>query len=56
MSGIAILGAVIVVALTNVLAGLLPVAFTGDAQLAVWLTSLLIGVVVYVSLNQAVDR
>lgn len=56
MSGIAILGSLIVIALTNVFAGLLPVAFTGDAQLAVWLTSLFLGVLTYVSLVQALKR
>lgn len=53
MSLVAILGAIIVFALTNVLTGTLPVTFTGNDQLAVWLVSLLLALVAYVVLERA---
>ena len=56
MSAIPIAGSLIVTALTNVIAGMIPVTFTGNAQLAVWLLSLLFGVVAYVSLTQALNK
>lgn len=53
MSFVAILGAILTIALTNVFAGLLPVTFTGNSQLAVWLVSLLLGLVAYVAIERA---
>lgn len=50
MSGVAIFGALLMIALTNVVAGMAPVAITGDAQLAVWLVSLVVGLLTYVTL------
>ena len=46
-----ILGAVVVIALVNVVVGLLPVTVTGQEQLAVWLVSILLGVFTYVTLE-----
>ena len=56
MSPIPTAGSLIVIALTNVLAGMIPVTFTGNAQIAVWLISLLNGVVIFVTLTQALSR
>lgn len=52
MSAIATLGFVLVVALVNVIGGMLPGKMTGDIQLAFWLSSLLLGLVVYWVLDQ----
>lgn len=52
MSTVATIGAILMIALTNVLAGLLPVDFNGDAQIAVWLISLIVGLITYVTLKQ----
>lgn len=52
MSGIALLGAALVVALLNVVAGMLPGQMTGNIQMAFWLGSLLVGVITYVVLEQ----
>lgn len=54
MSGVAILGALLVIALVNVLTGMAPVPITGDAQLAVWLASLLTGLITFVALKREV--
>jgi len=56
MSVVPIAGALIVVALTNVVAGMMPVTFTGNEQYAIWLLSLLFGVFTYVSLVQALNK
>lgn len=55
MSPIGLLTAVVMFALTNVLAGMLPASFTGDAQLAVWLVALVVAIVSYVSVEQAMS-
>jgi len=52
MSVVAIIGALLMIALTNVVAGMFPVSFSGDAQLAVWLVSLMLGLATYVTLKQ----
>lgn len=52
MSQVALFGAIVTVALTNVLAGMGPGRITGDAQLAVWLASLLVGVITYAALKE----
>lgn len=52
MSAVPIAGALLMIALTHVLAGMLPVTFTGDAHLALWLVSLLVGIFTYVSLER----
>lgn len=54
MSVAAILGAVLVVALIHVLAGMAALGLSGDAYVALWLASLLAGVVTYVLLERAV--
>jgi hypothetical protein len=53
MSLVAIIGAVLAVAFVNVLTGMLPVAITGDLQLAVWIGSLLVGVATFVAIRGA---
>lgn len=40
-------------ALTNVFAGMLPATFTGDAKLAVWLVALVVAIVSYITVEQA---
>lgn len=52
MSPVALFGVVVIVALTNVLVGMTPGKVTGNAQFAVWLASLLIGVITYVALKE----
>jgi hypothetical protein len=52
MSAVPTAGALVTVALTHVLAGMLPVMFSGDAYLALWLVSLLVGIFTYVSLER----
>lgn len=56
MSGVAIIGAMLMIAFTNVLAGMFPVTFTGDSQLAIWLFSLIVGLVTYVTLRREMGR
>jgi hypothetical protein len=56
MSFIPLLGAILVVALTNVLAGMLPGTLSGDPLLAVRLMSLLFGVFTYVALQRETAR
>lgn len=53
MSAIGLLAAVVMFTLTNVLAGMLPTTFTGDAQLAVWLVALVVGIASYIATEQA---
>jgi hypothetical protein len=53
MSAIGLLAAVVMFTLTNVLAGMLPATFTGDAQLAVWLVALVVSIASYVTVEQA---
>lgn len=53
MSLLGLIGAVLTVALTNVLVGMAPGKVTGDVQLAVWLASLLIGVMTYALLSES---
>lgn len=54
MSLIPPLGGLVATALSlTTLFGLAPVAFTGTAAIAVWLVSILIGIVTYVVLAQA---
>lgn len=55
MSLIGLLTAVAMFTLTNVLAGMLPTTFTGDAQLAVWLVALVVAIVSYVFVEQAMS-
>ncbi|WP_311173923.1 hypothetical protein [Halobellus ordinarius] len=52
MSAVPTAGALLAVALTHVLAGILPITFSGDAHLALWLVSLLVGILTYVSLER----
>lgn len=52
MSVVPIIGALLMIALTNVLTGMMPGTVTGDAQLAVWLVSLLIGLFTFVELQR----
>lgn len=52
MSGISLLGAVLVVAFLNVVGGMLPGQMAGDVQLAYWLATLLVGVFAYATLEQ----
>lgn len=52
MSGIPTLAFVLVVALINVIGGMFPGKMTGNVQLAFWLSSLLVGLVVYWALDQ----
>ncbi|SEQ04109.1 hypothetical protein [Natrinema salaciae] len=53
MSEIGLLAAVAMFALTNIFAGMLPTTFTGDAQLAVWLVALVVGIASYITVEQA---
>ncbi|WP_198526055.1 hypothetical protein [Haloferax sp. ATB1] len=53
MSGLGLLAAVAMFALTNVFAGMLPTTFTGDAQLAVWLVALVVAIASYIAVEQA---
>jgi len=53
MSVLGLLAAVTMFVLTNVFAGMLPTAFTGDAQLAVWLIALVVAIVSYIMVEQA---
>lgn len=53
MSALGLLAAVAMFALINVFAGMLPTTFTGDAQLAVWLIALVISIVSYITVEQA---
>lgn len=53
MPVVPIIGALLMIALTNVIAGMLPGTVTGDAQLAIWLVSLLVGVFTFTALQQA---
>ncbi|WP_157572856.1 hypothetical protein [Halogranum rubrum] len=52
MSTLALIGAVLMIALLNVLGGIIPVQITGDLRVAYVLVSLLVGVYVYWSLEQ----
>lgn len=53
MSGLGLLAAVVMFVLTNVLAGMIPTTFTGDAQLAVWLVALIVAIASYITVEQA---
>ncbi|MBP2251257.1 hypothetical protein J2754_001578 [Halarchaeum solikamskense] len=53
MSAIGLLAAVAMFALTNVVAGMIPTTFTGDAQLAIWLVALVVAIASYVTVEQA---
>lgn len=53
MSAIGLLTAVAMFALTNIVAGMLPTTFTGDAQFAIWLVALLVAIASYVTVEQA---
>ena len=55
MSAIGLLTAVVLFALTHSVAGMIPVAFTGDALFAVWLTSVLAGIAGYIGAEQAMS-
>lgn len=52
MSTLALIGAALMIALLNVLGGIIPIQITGDLRLAYMLVSLLVGVYVYWSLEQ----
>lgn len=53
MSTLGLFTAVVMFVLTNVFAGMLPVTFTGDAQLAVWLIAVVVAVASYITVEQA---
>ncbi|WP_254762260.1 hypothetical protein [Natrinema marinum] len=53
MSTIGLLAAVAMFALINVVAGMFPTTFTGDAQLAIWLVALVVAIASYVTTEQA---
>ena len=53
MSGLGLLAAVAMFALTNVFARMLPTTFTGDAQFAVWLIALVVAIASYIAVEQA---
>lgn len=53
MSALGLVTAVAMFALTNVVAGMLPFTFTGNAQLAVWLVALIMAIASYVNVEQA---
>jgi hypothetical protein len=55
MSAIGLLAAVAMFALTNVVAGTLPITFTGDAQLAIWLLALVAAIASYITVEQAMS-
>lgn len=50
------IGAILVIALMHVIAGIVPIQFTGDTHLALWLVSLLIGLVTFVILQQEMSK
>lgn len=52
MSGIALLGAILVVAILNVAVGTISIQLHGDAHLAFVLITLFVGVLTYWRLNQ----
>jgi hypothetical protein len=56
MSAIPTVGAVLMIALTHVLAGMLPVTFNGDSHLALWIMSMLVGIFTYVVLQNEMSR
>jgi hypothetical protein len=53
MSILGLFTAVVVFVLTNVFAGMLPITFTGNAQLAVWLIAVVVAVASYITVEQA---
>lgn len=53
MSVLGLLTAVAMFALINVFAGMTPITFTGDAQLAIWLIALVVAIVSYITVKQA---
>jgi len=53
MSALGLLTAVVMFTLTNVVIGMLPTTFTGDAQLAVWLVALVVSIASYITVEQA---
>lgn len=53
MSALGLLTAVAMFVLINVLTGMLPTSFAGDAQLAVWLIAFMLAVASYVTVEQA---
>ena len=53
MSILRLFTAVVVFVLTNVFAGMLPITFTGNAQLAVWLIAVVVAVASYITVEQA---
>lgn len=53
MSALGLLAAVAMFALTNIVAGMVPTTFTGDAQIAVWLVALMVAIASYIAVEQA---
>lgn len=53
MSALGLFAAVVMFALTQVFAGILPTTFTGDAQLAVWLVGFIVAIAGYITVEQA---